>query len=137
MNSAVRPPISSLDEQWLAEQWFINSGVVPDSSIDTLLMYAYMQRGVLHNGVTLELNRDESNGGKNPSVTYKIKLEPGADLGWKAIKKADQIKNPLFRKVALLGLAKAGAPYGIDQTIFKLATDYLPKQYKVEVYIIE
>lgn len=99
-------------------------------------MYAYAQRGVLHDGVTLELDRDEINGGKNPSATYKIKLEAGAYFGWKAIKKAERIKNPILRKAAILGLAKAGAPYSVDEMIKKLAQTYLPKQYKVEVIIL-
>ena len=139
MNSAIRQQLSSFaDEQWLAEQWLINtSGVLPDSSIDTLLMYAYAQKGVLHDGVTLEINRDDANQGANPSVTYKIKLEPAAMLGWQAIKKAEQIKKPILKKLALLGLAKTGAPYAIDEAIKTLAKNYLPKKYHVEVHIIE
>lgn len=139
MNSVLPPEVSSLNEiseQWLAEQWLVKAGVFPDSAIDTLLMYAYVQTGVNHKGVTLEIDRDEVGEGKSPSVTYKIKLEPSALFKWKAVKKAESIGNPIIKKAALLALAKAGAPYGIVDQIKNLAKEYLPKHYKIEVQIV-
>jgi hypothetical protein len=141
IDSALPQALSSfnnLSEQWLTEQWLVKSGVLPDSAIDTLLLYAYVQKGVLHNGVTLEINKDESNEGANPSITYKIKLEPAAYLKWKALRGIERrIKNTLFQKAMLLALAKGGAPFGMEDQIISLAKEYLPKNYKVEVQVIE
>ncbi len=130
--------MNETSQQWLAEQWLVSAGVIPESAIDTLLLYAYSQKGVYHKGVVLEIDRDDANNGKNPKVTYKIKLEPGALLKWKALNKVQQtIKNPTLKKAAFLALAKAGAPYGIEENIKVLAKEYLPPQYQVEVHVIE
>lgn len=139
MNSAIRQQLSPFeDERWLAEQWLINAaGILPDSSIDNLLMFAYAQKGVLHDGVTLEIDRDEANGGEKPFVKYKIKLDTTASIGWSAIKKAEKLKSPIMRKLVLLGLARGGAPYQLVETIKGLAQAYLPKKYRVEVEILE
>jgi hypothetical protein len=139
MNSAIRQQLSPFeDERWLAEQWLINAaGILPDSSIDNLLMFAYMQKGVLPNGVTLEIDRDEANGGANPSVTYKLKLDATGSLGWHALKRAEKIKSPILRKLTILGLTKGGAPYQLREVIQGLAQSYLPKKYRIEVVILE
>lgn len=112
--------------------------MVPDSSIDTLLMYAYSQYGVLHNGVIISIDRDDSNNGANPSVHYKIKLDSSTRIKWKALKTTElKIKNPLLKKAAILVLATAGAPYGLEDKIRQLAKEYLPQNYKVEVEIVD
>ncbi len=133
----IRPYLSPLEESWLAEQWLNSSGVFPDTTIDTLLTFAYVHKGVLHNGVTIEIDQDEDNNGENPSVTYKIKLDTSTGLKWSAIKRAQKIKGDILRKSAILALIKVGAPYKLDEEIKSLAKHYLPKKYKVEVQIVE
>lgn len=108
---------------------------MPDHSIDTLLMYGYSQPSVAK--VTLEIDRDEFNDGKSPAVIYKIVLKPVDYLKWKAVQKAHLIKSNIVRKSTLLALLKAGAPIGLEKTIQDFAVEYLPKQYRVEVKIID
>lgn len=108
------------------------AGVVPETSIDTLLMYAYAQAAVER--VKLEINQEVPNG-ESPTVVYKIQLKPLCLITWKAYKKAEQIKNGIIRKTALLGLAKAGAPLYLESEIKRLAGEYLPPKYVVKVEI--
>jgi hypothetical protein len=130
--------LSSISEQWLAEQWLVAAGVIPDSAIDTLLMYAYAQKGIRHNGVKIIIDRDENNEGKDPSVRYELQLEPKTKVAWKAMKAVESRGlGAIAKKSALLLLAKAGAPVGLEASIKALAEEYLPKQYRVEVVIVD
>lgn len=113
----------------------MSTGVVPNGSINTLLMYGYSQLGV--EKVVLEIDQDEANSGKNPKVTYKIKLSPSINLKWDALKKAENIKNIILRKAAVLAIIKAGAPVTIKDDIIKYASEYLPGQFEVAVEIVE
>lgn len=113
----------------------MTAGVIPDTSIDTLLMYGYAQEGV--DKVKLEIDKDEKNNGKSPSVKYLIKLTPSSNLKWKALKKAENIQNPLLRKAAILALTKLGVPFDLDKRIIYHAKDYLPDQFQVSLEIVE
>lgn len=112
----------------------IAAGVVPDTSADTLLMYAYAQKGV--DDVRLEID-NQGEGDRKVKVKYFIKYEPAVYLKYKAMKKAELIKNDLARKAALLALAKAGAPIAIPATIKRHAQEYLPPESVVEVQVVE
>jgi hypothetical protein len=98
-------------------------------------MYGYSQPGV--DKVRLEIDKDEDNSGKSPKVTYVISLNTKAGLKWKAFLKAGEIKNPILKKMAMLAVAKVGAPVGIDTIIKNYATEYLPPQFLVDVKIVE
>lgn len=105
--------------------------MIPSPSVDSLLMYAYAQKGVEH--VELKIDMD----GEIPSVLYSVKLEAGALLKWRALQKAESISNVIFRKAALLALKKAGAPLFIEKAIEGLARAYLPEKFAVEVKIVQ
>lgn len=125
--------LGELSERWLTEQWLLAAGVVPDSAADTLLMYAYAQRGVQK--ATLKIDRDEENLAKSPSITYEIKLDPWASAKWDMVKWANARKNRIFKKLVLLFLAKMNAPMFLLEGISSLARDYLPGQYQIKVEI--
>lgn len=98
-------------------------------------MYAYAQPGV--EKVKIEIDKDEDNNGQHPKVSYKVKLNGRAGLKWQAYHAAKKIKNPIVKKIAMLAVAKAGAPLGVDVIIENYATEYLPPQYSVDVKIVE
>lgn len=125
--------LGELSERWLTEQWLLAAGVVPDSSADTLLMYAYAQRGVQK--ASISIDRDEEGMGKNPSVTYSIELDSWASTKWRAVQWAQKLTNPIFRKIILLFLAQFNSPIFIREGVSALARDYLPPQYAVRVDI--
>jgi hypothetical protein len=125
--------LNELSERWLTEQWLLTAGVVPDSSADTLLMYAYAQKGVQK--ATLKIDRDEDNMGKSPSITYQIELDAWAHVKWRIMGWAKKRKNPILRKLILLFLAKMNAPIFLTEGIAGLAKDYLPGQYSIRVEI--
>lgn len=125
--------IGELSERWLTEQWLLTAGVVPDSAADTLLMYAYAQRGVQK--ATLTIDRDEANLGKSPSVAYSIQLDPWASIKWEMVQWAERRKNRIWRKLCLLFLAKLNAPIFVREGVASLAREYLPPQYAVKVEI--
>ncbi len=133
IGSQLPPELSFLNEGSLAEHWLLSSGVVPESSIDTLLMYAYSQVGVAH--VDIHIDQPE-NREKTPGVFYKVKLNPSARLKMDAMDRANKIRNVLIRKVAILALVKVGAPVSISNDITKYAKEYLPGNFKVEVEIL-
>ena len=112
----------------------MTSGVVPESALDTLLIYAYAQKGV--EKVEIEVHRDDANEGKNPSVTYKIRLDHLSQLKWQMVEKAREIKSRLLQKSALLALSHVGAPLDIKDAIIYYAKEYLPPNYSVEVDIL-
>ena len=111
----------------------MTAGVVPDSASDTLLMYAYAQKGVQK--ATLKIDRDEENLGKSPSVTYQVELDVWAHIKWRMVGWAKKQKNPILRKLILLFLAKMNAPIFLAEGIAGLARDYLPGQYSIKVEI--
>lgn len=128
------PELSSLSEQWLAEQWMLSAGMITNGSADTLLMYAYAQKGVAD--VKLEIdNLSEQN--KNVSVRYFLKYQPAVFFKYKLIKRAEKIRNGLLRRLVFLLLAKFGAPFSIPVTIKQYASEYLPPSSKVEVIVVE
>lgn len=127
--------LSSLGERWMSEQWLLASGIVPESAADTLLMYAYAQPGVVK--ASIEIDRDDEHNGEHPKVTYKVKLDPVSSLKMEAVKKAQAMKEGITKKLALLALAKAGAPVAVRENIVNHAKAYLPAQYSVECEVLE
>jgi len=49
----------------------------------------------------------------------------------------EKVKNQILKKAAILALAKAGAPIGIEDAIMARAKEYLPANYSVEVSVVE
>lgn len=134
IESSLPPEISSLSEHWLAEQWMLSAGMITNGSADTLLMYAYAQKGVAD--VKLEIdNLSEEN--HYVSVRYFLKYQPKTFLKYKLIKRAERIRNGLLRRLALLFLVKLDAPFSIPMTIKQHATEYLPPGSLVEVTVVE
>jgi hypothetical protein len=127
--------LDHLNEKWLTEQWLLSSGVIPESAADTLLMYAYSQNGVRK--ATLTIDRDDDGNGKNPKVTYQIVLDSMAQLKMDGVKKARAMKNGTLKSLALLALAKTGAPISIEATIIHHAKNYLPPAYSVLVEVLD
>lgn len=119
----------------MTESWLLETGVIPNGSLNTLLMYGYSQYGV--EKVNLEIDQDEANSGKSPKVNYKVKLTPSVSIKWQALKKAEKIKNVILRKASVLALIKIGVPIDIKEQITKHAKEYLPAQFAVNVEIVE
>lgn len=100
-----------------------------DRAADTLLGYAYMQRGV--EKVDLEIDP------KKLSVTFKVKLETKSFKRYNKVN-AMNAKPSLWNKFFMLRLMKKGvpAPGSIEKTISYMARSYLPSNYKVEVQLV-
>lgn len=125
---------ASLTEVFAGEQWLLESGLVPQTSIDTLLGYAYMQPGVANVEVIIDAAAAAS--GLPALVVYKIGLQAGLKRRHRWLKSLLN-KNTIIAKLMALVLIKFRAPIPgmIERNVKFLAGDYLPKNFKVEVHV--
>lgn len=102
---------------------------------DDLLGYAYMQKGVKQ--VSLEIDPDQDNNGKNPVLTYKIGLKFRRRLAFKLTRYFFSQKNLAARLLAL-ALVRIGmpAPNYYQLMLGAYASNYLPPNYSVRVEIM-
>lgn len=131
------PELSSLSdgaERYFTDNWLLQAGVLSESSVQTLLLYAYGVKGVTK--VMLELNSEAIAQGSAPILTYKVTMHPYYTFRWKKLQEAMAIKGEVWRKINTLFWAKMGAPIGIDSLIIDQATKFLPPQYTVKVEVL-
>lgn len=117
----------------LGDQYLIERGLWTERAADILLGYAYMQSGV--EKVVLEIDLDEKNSGKSPKVTYKVKLQKSFSKKYTKISKANT--STAWGKLQMLWLMKRGipSPGSLESGIMLLASQYLPRFYKIEVIL--
>ena len=109
-------------------------GAISDLAADDLLGYAYMQKGVKQ--VSLEIDSDQDNNGKNPILTYKVKLKFWRRLSFKLTKYFFDQRNIIARLFALF-LVRVGfpAPNYYQLMLGAYAINYLPNNYGVRVEV--
>lgn len=131
-SSQVELKSTSLELQLKSEQWLLESGLISDTSVDTLLMYAYAQLGVEQ--VKLTIDADDKGDGQKPIVVYEIILSKKLAASYRVINKL--ASNPtLFNRLRTLWMLRRGVPYPktIEAEIIKLASLFLPERYKITV----
>lgn len=109
-------------------------GIPSETTIQTLLGYAYMQPHV--KGATIEFFPGSEDSQVRPSVTFKVELETKAANRHSSILRA-QSSGGIFNKLKILALVKLGAPIPgmIEKNIEALSKQYLPPSYQVHVYV--
>jgi len=125
---------TSLLEVFGGEQWLLSNGIVSETAVDTLLGYAYMQNGVRH--VRLGVDLDQKNDGKNPKVIYQVRLGFWLGIKYRLVKHYAS-KPGVFNKLLALFTIKLGAPPSgsIEAQITRIAQGFLPAHYTVQVEI--
>lgn len=122
-------------DPFMGEQWLADYGLITETLADTLIGYGYMQRGV--GNVKLTVDFDEANQGVSPSVTYELKLKPGAAFRYRLITTCLNQGGFWGRLLAVL-LLKFGTPFpgSIEGNIVHLVRGVLPKRYTVKVNVV-
>ena len=128
-----RNVLGEVTKRWLGEQYLLNIGAAsPDETpqiFDTLLSYGYAEPSVTN--VTLEMDQDEMNDGRNPKVRYKLRLK-----WWRKFLLTFTRGESLLGKIFALLIAAVGAPLGIEKRVAERAGDYLPKKYNIRVEVV-
>lgn len=125
--------LSENTERFLAENWLLAMGTIPDSAAQTLMLYAYGTRGV--KSVSLVLNQDEIANGRQPKLIYRVVLNPYFDLRFKKYAAAKK-ENGIWGRIRMLFWIWMGAPAGFDRSIVDQAKAYLPPNYDVSVEVV-
>lgn len=125
---------ASLIEIFGGQQWLLENGIVSEPAIDTLLGYAYMQPGVRN--VKVQIDLDEKNDGKVPTVKYQVQLSLWPSSRLKLLNRFMKGENTIFNKLAALALMRVfrfePSTY-IENTTIRFAKSFLPKKYAVTV----
>jgi hypothetical protein len=127
-----RAVLGETSRRFFAEQWLLTVGYLDPNYtpqiFDTLLAYGYIEKAVRN--VTIELNRDEENEGRNPVLTYQVHLRP-----WKAFQYRLTRLSGVLGKLVALAAVLIGAPIGLPERISTRAREYLPGHYGVIVEV--
>ena len=110
----------------------MQNGLISETSADTLMGYGYMQSSVSKVSITIDLDLD--NGSSCPKVFYTIELEKRQSKLHSKVKHFSNSKT-IWGKFRLFLLLRKGGPIPgvIEDKIARLAKEYLPENYQVNI----
>lgn len=121
-------------ELFQGERWLLESGVITESTADTLMSYGYMIPDILK--VDLKIDMDIENNCSNPTCSYDLQLTKFKGFLYRKAQKARE-QGGLIGKLKLLIYIKFGAPSPnqMENGVHRMAVEFLPKNFKVYINV--
>lgn len=118
------------ESRYLEELFLLELGQIPKITVDTLLAYAYMQKGVVQ--ANIEIDMDLPNEMRQPKVkiVMQVKQKIRYKLAVLGLRTGGILGKSLYILMTLLG-----APTYAGNAVKALASNYLPAKYQVDVQV--